>query len=208
MGEGRLSQRQIQGWVINRYYYQITIPLKDAAVLSNCPDREVRREWIKRIIDHDGTSGQEGGIERWLVLAEAVGLTRAQVTSLDGVLPGVRFAVDAYLNFARRASWQDAVAASLTELFAADIHRQRVESWPLHYPWIKPDGLAYFRRRLDEVPRDVLHGLRLTLAQATTRGEQDHVLGILRLKLDILWSMLDAMWIAYLGYHPRVEPQP
>jgi pyrroloquinoline-quinone synthase len=137
-----------------------------------------------------------------------VGLSRTQVLSLDGVLPGVRFAVDAYVDFARKARWQDAVAASLTELFAADIHRQRLQGWPIHYPWIKPEGLAYFRGRLAEAPRDVQHGLRLTLEHATTRADQERVLGILRFKLDILWSMLDAMWIAYLGYHPPAAGAP
>ena len=208
MNEGRLDRTQIQGWVINRFYYQVSIPLKDAAILSNCPDREVRRTWLKRIVDHDGSEGQEGGIERWLVLAEAVGLSRTQVLSLDGVLPGVRFAVDAYVDFARKARWQAAVAASLTELFAAAIHRQRLQGWPIHYPWIKPEGLAYFRGRLAEAPRDVQHGLRLTLEHATTRAYQERVLGILRFKLDILWSMLDAMWIAYLGYHPPAAGAP
>ncbi len=205
MGAGRLTRAQLQGWVVNRYYYQISIPLKDAAVLSNCPEREVRREWIKRIVDHDGAEGAEGGIERWLVLAEAVGLERAQVTGLSGVLPGVRFAVDAYVAFARRAPWQEAVAASLTELFAADIHRQRLSGWPEHYPWVKPEGLAYFRQRIAEAPRDVQHGLRLTLDHFTTRAGQERVLAILRFKLDILWAMLDAMWIAYVGYAPKLE---
>ncbi len=208
MSAGRLDRAQIQGWVANRFYYQISIPRKDAHVLANCPEREVRREWIKRIVDHDGATGEEGGIERWLVLAEAVGLERAQVTSLALVLPGVRFAVDAYVDFARRAPWQEAVAASLTELFAADIHRQRLAGWPEHYPWIKPAGLAYFRQRIDEAPRDVQHGLRLTLDHFTTRAGQERVLAILRFKLDVLWSMLDAMWIAYLGYTPKLEPGP
>jgi pyrroloquinoline-quinone synthase len=202
MNDGRLDQRQMQGWVANRFYYQLSIPLKDAAVLSNCPDREVRREWIKRIVDHDGVAGAEGGIERWLALGEAVGLPRAECASLSRVLPGVRFAVDAYVHFARTAPWQEAVAASLTELFAADIHRQRLESWPRNYPWIELDGLAYFKQRLNEAPRDVQHGLRLTLEHFTTRTQQERALQILRFKLDILWSMLDAMWIAYLGYRP------
>jgi len=208
MGAGRLSREQIQGWVANRYYYQISIPLKDAAVLANCPEREVRREWIRRIVDHDGSSGQEGGIERWLVLGEAVGLERAQLTSLKGVLPGVRFAVDAYVEFARRAPWQEAVAASLTELFAADLHRQRLADWPQHYPWIRAEGLAYFRARIAEAPRDVSHGLRLTLDHFTTRAGQERALEILRFKLDILWSMLDAMWIAYFGYTPKLSLEP
>jgi pyrroloquinoline-quinone synthase len=202
MNEGRLDQRQMQGWVANRFYYQLSIPLKDAAVLSNCPDREVRREWIKRIADHDGAAGTEGGIERWLALADAVGLSRDECLSLTRVLPGVRFAVDAYVHFARTAPWQESVAASLTELFASDIHRQRIESWPRNYPWIRAEGLAYFRKRLDEAPRDVQHGLRLTLEHFATRAQQERALQILRFKLDILWSMLDAMWIAYLGYRP------
>jgi pyrroloquinoline-quinone synthase len=208
MAAGRLSRAQLQGWVANRYYYQISIPRKDAAVLANCPEREVRRAWIKRIIDHDGSSGEEGGIERWLVLGEAVGLERAQLTSLSLVLPGVRFAVDAYVEFAHRAPWQEAVAASLTELFAADIHRQRLAGWPQHYPWIQPEGLAYFRTRMAEAPRDVSHGLRITLDHFTTRTQQERALAILRFKLDVLWSMLDAMWIAYVGYAPKLELEP
>jgi pyrroloquinoline-quinone synthase len=208
MSAGRLDRAQIQGWVANRFYYQISIPLKDANVLASCPDREIRREWIKRIIDHDGSTGDEGGIERWLILGEAVGLERAQLTSLALVLPGVRFAVDAYVQFARNHPWQEAVAASLTELFAADIHRQRLAGWPEHYPWIRAEGLAYFRARIAEAPRDVSHGLRITLDHFTTRARQERALGILRFKLDVLWSMLDAMWIAYVGYAPKLELEP
>ncbi len=202
MNDGRLDQQQMQGWVANRFYYQINIPLKDAAMLANCPDREVRRMWLKRIIDHDGANGDDGGIERWLQLSEAVGLSRDECLSLRRVVPGVRFAVDAYVHFARTAPWQETVAASLTELFASTIHRQRLANWPTNYPWIQPEGLAYFRQRLDEAPRDVEHGLRLTLAHFITRPQQERALEILGFKLDILWSMLDAMWIAYLGYRP------
>jgi pyrroloquinoline-quinone synthase len=200
MNEGRLTREQIQGWVANRYYYQISIPLKDAAILANCPDRTVRRAWIQRITDHDGTQGDEGGIERWLALGAAVGLAREELISQRRVLPGVRFAVDAYVQFARSAPWQEAVAASLTELFATEIHRQRLASWPTHYPWIDAQGLAYFRQRTQEAPRDVEHGLRLTLDHFTTRPGQDRVLEILRFKLAILWSLLDALWIAHVGY--------
>ncbi|MDG9928816.1 MULTISPECIES: pyrroloquinoline-quinone synthase PqqC [unclassified Pseudomonas] len=202
MYQGRASREQIQGWVANRFYYQVNIPLKDAAILANCPDRDARREWIQRILDHDGapgvaTSGEEGGIEAWLRLAEAVGLEREQVLSLELVLPGVRFAVDAYVNFARRASWQEAASSSLTELFAPQIHQSRLDSWPQHYPWIDPAGYDYFRKRLKEARRDVEHGLRITLEHYRTREAQERMLNILQFKLDVLWSMLDAMSMAY-----------
>ena len=198
MNEGKLDQRQIQGWVANRYYYQISIPRKDAAILANCPDREVRRRWIQRIIDHDGREGDEGGIEAWIRLGEACGLPREEIVSQTHVLPGVRFAVDAYVNFARQAPWQEAVCSSLTELFAPTIHRARLESWPVHYPWIKPEGLQYFKNRLTQAPRDVEHGLRVTLDYFRTRGQQECALEILQFKLDILWAMVDAMQMAYL----------
>ena len=197
MNSGKLTKEQIQGWVYNRYYYQISIPIKDAAVLSNMPDRDQRRQWIQRIIDHDGTQGDEGGIEAWIWLGQACGLKRDDVTSLKYVLPGVRFAVDAYVNFARRAPWQEAVCSSLTELFAPEIHKERLSNWPQHYPWIDQSGYAYFRKRLSEARRDVEHGLRVTLDYFTTRAQQQRALEILQLKLDILWSMLDAMQIAY-----------
>ncbi|MGV6476806.1 pyrroloquinoline-quinone synthase PqqC [Azotobacter vinelandii] len=197
MYEGRSTREQIRGWVANRFYYQVNIPLKDAAILANCPDREVRREWVQRILDHDGGPGEEGGIEAWLRLGEAVGLDREQLLSQELVLPGVRFAVDAYVNFARRASWQEAAGSSLTELFAPTIHQSRLDTWPRHYPWIEAGGYDYFRRRLKEARRDVEHGLRITLAHFATREAQVRMLEILQFKLDILWSMLDAMSMAY-----------
>jgi pyrroloquinoline-quinone synthase len=202
MAEGRLTRAQMQGWVANRFHYQVSIPLKDAAIIANCPDREVRREWLKRIADHDGGEGNPGGIERWLVLGEAVGLARGELISQARVLPGVRFAVGAYLQFARSAPWQEAVAASLTELFAPHIHQQRLDLFPVHYPWIAADGLAYFRQRTSEARRDVEHGLRLTLDHFTTRAQQERAVEVLRFKLDVLWAMADAMWLAYVGYEP------
>ena len=165
LNTGRATPEQIRGWVANRYYYQIAIPVKDAAIMANCPDREVRRGWVQRILDHDGfeyglPGGEKfidaGGIEAWLRLGEAVGLTRAEIIDLRHVLPGVRFAVDAYVNFARRAPWQEAVCSSLTELFAPAIPRQRLATWPEHYPWIEPDGLQYFRNRTSQAPRVVV----------------------------------------------------
>ncbi len=197
MNSGKSTREQVQGWVYNRFYYQISIPIKDAAVLSNMIDRDQRREWILRIIDHDGQKGEEGGIEAWLRLGEACGLKRADITSLRHVLPGVRFAVDAYVNFARRAPWQEAVCSSLTELFAPEIHKKRLEGWPQFYPWIDSEGYSYFRKRLAEARRDVEHGLRVTLDYFKTREEQERALGILQFKLDVLWSMLDAMQINY-----------
>lgn len=197
MNSGRCTREQVQGWVLNRFYYQVCIPVKDAAILANMPDREERRQWIQRILDHDGTQGSEGGIEAWLRLGEAVGLARQELLSLQHVLPGVRFAVDAYVDFARRAPWPEAVCASLTELFAPQIHEQRLAGWPQHYPWIEPSGYAYFRGRLAEARRDVEHGLRVTLEHFRTRAEQERALVILQFKLDVLWSMLDAMQLAY-----------
>ena len=208
MNEGGLDRDSVRGWVANRYYYQIQIPLKDAAILSNCPDRNVRREWIQRILDHDGREGDEGGIEAWLRLGEAVGLRREEVVDLRHVLPGVRFAVDAYVRFAQTAPWREAVASSLTELFAPTIHQKRLDSWPALYPWIDEEGYGYFRRRLDEARRDVEHGLALTLDHFRTRAQQDRVVEVLQFKLDILWTMLDAMWMAYVEKRPPYSISP
>lgn len=197
MNTGKSSPEQIRGWVANRFYYQTTIPVKDAAILANCPDRNVRREWVRRILDHDGYDGEEGGIEAWLRLGEAVGLSREEMLSGEHVLPGVRFACDAYVNFARHATWQEAACSSLTELFAPEIHQRRLDNWPEHYPWIDADGYRYFRKRLSEARRDVEHGLEITLDHFRAREQQQHALGILQFKLDILWTMLDAMQMAY-----------
>lgn len=202
MNEGKLEKHQIQGWVANRLYYQISIPIKDAAVMSNCPHRDIRRQWIQRITDHDGEGEGEGGIEAWISLGEACGVKREELVSMQHVLPGVRFAVDAYVNFARRASWEDAVCSSLTELFAPTIHRERLSSWPTHYPWIDTAGLQYFRNRLTEAHRDVEHGLAVTLDQFDTAAKQAKAETILKFKLDVLWTMLDAMYMAYINDMP------
>lgn len=193
LNSGAASREQIRGWVANRYYYQINIPIKDAAILANCSDRVVRRNWVQRILDHDGYGDDPGGIESWLRLAEAVGLSREQVENLTDVQPGVRFAVDAYVNFARRAPWQEAVCASLTELFAPEIHRQRLAAWPEHYPWIDRAGLHYFQSRVSLARRDVEFGLAVTLDWFTTHAAQQRALEILQFKLDVLWQMNDAM---------------
>jgi pyrroloquinoline-quinone synthase len=202
LNTGKATPEQIRLWVANRFYYQIAIPVKDAAVIANCPDRDVRRGWVLRILDHDGfeyglPNGEkkidEGGIEAWIRLGIATGLCREEIVDLRHVLPAVRFAVDAYVNFARRAPWQEAVCSSLTELFATDIHKQRLATWPEHYPWIESAGLQYFRNRTSQAPRDVIQGLSITLDYFKTRTLQERALDILKFKLDILWAMNDAM---------------
>ena len=197
LNSGKATREQIRGWVANRFYYQINIPLKDAAILANCDERAVRRQWVQRILDHDGYGDEPGGIDAWLQLAAAVGLERPQVESLQAVVPGVRFAVDAYVNFARRAPWPEAVCASLTELFAPEIHRQRLATWPQHYPWIDHAGLSYFQNRVSLARRDVELGLALTLERFDTRAAQERALQVLQFKLDVLWQMNDAMAVAY-----------
>ncbi|HZO23844.1 MAG TPA: pyrroloquinoline-quinone synthase PqqC [Steroidobacteraceae bacterium] len=197
LNSGAASPEQIRGWVANRFYYQISIPIKDAAILANCPDRTVRRSWVQRILDHDGYGEDRGGIDSWLRLAEAVGLSRTHVESLADVLPGVRFAVDAYVNFARHSAWQEAVCASLTELFAPEIHKQRLAGWPQHYPWIDQSGLHYFQSRVSLARRDVEFGLAVTLDHFVTRAAQERALQILQFKLDVLWQMNDAMQQRY-----------
>ncbi|CAM8353642.1 pyrroloquinoline-quinone synthase PqqC [Candidatus Methylopumilus planktonicus] len=197
MYEGKLTKEQLQSWVLNRFYYQIGIPQKDAAILSNCPDVEVRKQWIVRITDHDGVDDAVGGIEAWIKLGEAVGLTREDVTSLKHVSPGVRFAVDAYVNFAKQRPWQESVCSSLTELFAPHIHQQRISSWPEVYPWINESGLSYFKKRLTEARRDVEQGLSVTLDYfSQSRAMQERALDILQFKLNVLWVIADSIMLA------------
>jgi pyrroloquinoline-quinone synthase len=196
MYEGKLTKEQLQSWVANRFYYQIAIPMKDGAILSNCPDVEVRKQWIVRITDHDGVGDTMGGIEAWIQLGKAVGLTREQVTSLKMVTPGVRFAVDAYINFAKQRPWQESVCSSLTELFAPHIHQQRISSWPDMYPWIDESGLVYFKKRLTEARRDVEQGLDVTLNYfSQSREMQMKALDILQFKLNVLWVIADSIML-------------
>ena len=201
LNTGKATPEQIRGWVANRFYYQIAIPIKDSAVMSNCTDREVRRGWIQRILDHDGFEiggiKDPGGIEAWLRLGEAVGLTREEIEDQRHLIPAVKFAVDAYVNFARRAPSQEAVCSSLTELFAPEIHKQRLATWPEHYGWIEPEGLAYFRNRVSQARRDVEQGLAVTLDHFDTAALQQRALEVLQFKLDILWAMNDAMALKY-----------
>jgi pyrroloquinoline-quinone synthase len=197
MHEGRLSREQIRGWVANRYYYQKSVPIKDAAVLSNLPSMEMRREWIRRIIDHDGTDGEDGGIEAWLRLGEAVGLMRKEILQEIHVVPGVRFAVDAYVNFARTKPWIEAVASSLTELFSPDLMSKRIDVIERLYPWIDRAGLEYFQTRLIQAPRDSDYALRLVLTHCQTPDAQRRAVAALRFKCDVLWAQLDAIEKAF-----------
>jgi pyrroloquinoline-quinone synthase len=197
MNRGELTPDQVRGWVANRFEYQRSIPQKDAAILANCPLKEVRRSWLRRITDHDGTNGDEGGIEAWLRLAEATGLSRAE--TLDGrhVLPGVRFAVEAYVNLARTQPWPIAVAASLTELFAPDLMRVRLAAFREHYTWVPSWGLDYFERRVTQARVDSGEALELTLTHCDTAALQREAVAALERKCAILWAMLDAMMLAY-----------
>jgi pyrroloquinoline-quinone synthase len=193
MDAGELSRQELQRWVANRFYYQRCIPLKDAAILSNCSEPEVRRVWIQRIIDHDGTSAGAGGIESWLRLGEALGITRDELEAERRVLPGVRYAVDAYVNFARCKPWIEGVASSLTELFGPDAIRVRLAALEAHYPWIDRAGLEYFRERLVQAPRDADHALGLVVERCVTREQQDRAVTALRFKTEVLWAQLDAI---------------
>jgi pyrroloquinoline-quinone synthase len=199
MNAGTLSRQDLKTWATNRYYYQRSIPLKDAAILSNCPDREVRRSWIKRIVDHDGSASSAGGIEAWLRLCHAVGATREEVESEKLVVPGVRFAVDAYLTLARTRPWLEAVASSLTELFAPTLMAKRIEAFEQHYPWVDPEGLAYFRSRVTLAKADSDYALSLVLGRCGSRAEQERCLAALETKCDILWAQLDAIDLACTG---------
>lgn len=199
MNAGESSPEEIRGWVANRFYYQVSIPRKDGAILSSCPDRDVRRRWVQRVIDHDGTTEGTGGIESWLRLGEAVGLAREELEDQRHLLPGVRFAVDAYVTFARTRPWVEAVASSLTELFAPGLMAERLAAFERYYTWIDPAGLAYFRSRLTQAPRDSEHGLEVVRERCVTPESQAAAVAALSFKCDVLWSMLDAIDQAYAG---------
>jgi len=193
MHQGQLGRRAIQLWVANRYYYQTRIPIKDGLILTKSAEAAFRREWVQRIHDHDGRRAGEGGLELWLQLAEAVGLERHRVERLESVLPGVRRACDAYVEFVEGHDLLEAVAASLTELFAGSIMHDRIAAFEKHYPWVKPEGLAYFRSRTRQAPRDSRYGLEFVVGRARCRADQERCLAALRRKCEILWQLLDAV---------------
>lgn len=203
MHEGHLNRGQLQAWALNRYYYQSQIPVKDAIILSRGKDKDFRRAWRKRIIDHDGDASQEGGIERWLALAEATGLNRERVIAGAEILPAVRFAVDAYLDLVRNRTLLEAVASSLTELFSRDLIALRMDALRKHYPWLS-SGLNYFSARLEQAPTDAQFALQYVTEHVQTRGDQELAIATLRDKCDILWAQLDALYFAYVepGWPP------
>ena len=195
---GKLTKPQVQAWALNRYYYQVMIPIKDAHALTHLPTAELRREWRRRIIDHDGDREGTGGIERWLKLAEGVGLDRAYVASTEGILPGTRFAVEAYVNFVRDKPILEGIASSLTEMFSPGIIADRVQGMLANYSFITEETLAYFTPRLTQAPQDVDFALSYVKQHATTRADQEAVLAALRFKCDVLWAQLDALHHAYV----------
>ncbi len=197
MHQGKLTREHLQAWALNRYYYQSRIPVKDSIILSRSTDAEFRRAWLKRITDHDGAGNQPGGIEKWVRLAEATGLDRSMVISERAILPGVRYAVDAYLGLVSQRTFVEAVASSLTELFSRDLISLRIDAMRQHYPWLEP-GLLYFTARLSQAPEDAAFALDYVTRNAHTRAEQELMVGALRAKCDILWAQLDAIYFAYV----------
>jgi pyrroloquinoline-quinone synthase len=200
MNDGKLTRPQLRVWALNRFYYQRNIPAKDAALMSLMPDPVERRRWRQRLLDQDGTGPEdEGGIERWLRLVEAVGGTRDEAWSGAELLPSVRFAVDAYVSFVRTRPWIEGVASSLTELFSPDLMTLRIAAFERHYPWVQEGGLAYFRGRPTRARADSDHAVELVLRHCTTRATQERAVEALAFKCDLLWAQLDAIWWHCVG---------
>lgn len=196
--DGKLNRGQVQAWALNRYYYQCRIPAKDASLLARLPTTDLRREWRRRLVDHDGEGAAPGGVERWLRLTSGLGLDNDYVMSLDGLLPGTRFAVDAYVAFVRERTVLEAVASSLTEMFSGKIISERVAGMLRNYDFVDADTLSYFMPRLTQAPLDVAFALDYVKTHAQTRLEQQGVLDALRFKCDLLWAQLDALHFAYV----------
>lgn len=197
---GKLDRGQVQAWALNRYYYQSMIPIKDAAIMARMDDPQLRRVWRQRIVDHDGENENDGGMVRWLALTNGLGLDRNFVTSTRGILPATRFAVDAYVHFVRERSLLEAIASSLTELFAPTIIAERVSGMLAHYDFISSDTLAYFDKRLSQAPRDADFALDYVKSHARRPDQQEAVLAALKFKCEVLWAQLDAL------HHAYVEP--
>ena len=198
---GKLNKGQVQAWAINRYYYQINISIKDSALMSRIKEPNLRRVWIKRILDHDGRQNDEGGIERWYKLTDGLGLNRDYVKSTDGILPATRFAVDAYVTFVREKSLLEGVTSSLTELFAPKIHKERISGMLENYNFINDNTMAYFKKRVDQATDDADFVLNYALRNAKTRSEQNSVCNALKFKTDVLWVMQDALYHSYINGH-------
>lgn len=197
--DGACSKGQVQAWALNRYYYQAMIPIKDASLIARCQDSAVRREWRSRLVDHDGTQEGEGGIARWLKLTDGLGLDRGYVTSLQGLLPATRFAVNAYVHFVREKTLLEAIASSLTELFSPQIIGERIEGMLKHYDFVTAETLAYFSQRPPQAERDSRFALDYVKQHARTPEAQSSVFAALEFKCDVLWAMLDALYYAYVA---------
>ena len=201
---GKCSKGQVQAWALNRYYYQAMIPVKDASLIARCPDSDIRREWRRRLVDHDGEAAGDGGIARWLRLTDGLGLEREYVTSLKGILPATRFAVDAYVHFVREKRLLEAIASSLTELFSPTIISERMEGMLKNYKFITPATMAYFSARPPQAREDSDFALAYVKKNAKTAEQQQLVLAALEFKCDVLWAMLDALYFAYV--EPKLPP--
>jgi coenzyme PQQ biosynthesis protein C len=204
MNAGKLSKGQLQAWALNRFYYQAMIPIKDAAILSRMEQADLRRSWRQRIVDHDGDNADQGGIRRWIALTDGLGLERAYVESMKGILPATRFAVEAYVHYVRERSLLEAIASSLTEMFSQSTIRQRVSSMLARYDFLNPDVLAYFDKRLTQAPRDADFALDYVKREARTAQDQAAAIAALEFKCAVLWSQLDALYYAYVtpGFRP------
>lgn len=204
MRDGKLNKGQIQAWALNRYYYQSRIPIKDSVIMSRITDVETRRIWSQRVLDHDGSHEGQGGIRKWLHLCERLGLDRDYVVSEEGILPATRFAVDAYVNFVRDRPLLEAIASSLTEMFAPSIISERTSSMLARYDFVDEDTLSYFTDRLTQAPRDADFALDYVKRNATTPELREAVCGALLFKTDLLWAQLDALYLAYVD--PKTPP--
>ncbi|MEV4352340.1 pyrroloquinoline quinone biosynthesis protein C [Actinoplanes sp. NPDC049596] len=185
---GECGPGEVRSWVANRWYYQQILARKNAAVIANCPLPEVRRQWLSRVVFHDGAARED-----WLVLADAVGLSRDELLDERHVARGTRFAVDGYLDFCLRRPWIESAAAALTEMFSPDLMTARVVAWRAHYDWIKPDGYAYFENRIPVVRDDARYTLDVVLNHCLSRESQTAAVAALAFKCDVLGAMLDAI---------------
>ena len=201
---GRCSKGQVQAWALNRYYYQAMIPVKDAALIARCTDSDIRREWRRRLVDHDGAQADDGGIARWLRLTDGLGLDRDYVTSLAGILPATRFAVEAYVHFVAEKTLLEAIASSLTELFSPLIISERLDGMLRSYQFVTPETLAYFTARPPQARQDSDFALAYVKHNAKTPEQQQQVLAALEFKCGVLWAMLDALYLAYVD--PKMPP--
>lgn len=202
---GRASREMLQVWAANRYYYQDTIPRKDAAIISKCPDSSVRAHWCAHVATHD----VDGALAEWLQLTRALGLSDDSVVRGDLLLPATRFACDAYHTFCRDAPWQEGVCASMTHLFAGDIHRLRISNWPERYPWLAPEAFDYFKNRTQTLPGEIEVSLRLVADHFATSGAAiARAVEIVRFKQDVLWCMQDALWHYFFSNECRMPSSP